>query len=218
MILKAANFFTYVMKMAASSDLPPAGANRLADLLGRKLRKTIRSRKLEVETAAKQMGLESRQLFYAVTGRAVPNEAVSRRILDWMRGVDNSKAGPPKIEEVRDTTGWQLVKTKLPFELVSRLRTESKRQGMSIASFVHLAVERLLDNRPFLATLSEAKREIDKQRQLQALRDAPSLRGILEFDVKLAKKHDELVQPERQKPIEEILQYGEEDEKWWQEV
>lgn len=181
------------MKIAKHINLPPAGSNQLSTVLGKKLRAILRARKntdgtkATVESAATAIGIAPGHLFYILQGRALPNEAVAARLLGWLRGQTYEGMGSPKQAD-KTGFGWELVKTKLPAVLVDKLRKECKRQGITIATLVHIAVERLVENRPFLATMAEAKKLVESKRMQQALQEVPSLREILYFDLALAKK------------------------------
>jgi hypothetical protein len=63
---------------------------------------------------------------------------------------------------------------------------ECERLGCTISSFVHLAVQRLLDNEPTLVTLEQAVKEFEGARIEQLFEENPYVEQILRGSVAVA--------------------------------
>ncbi len=191
------------------ATLPPVGSNRLARVVGKKIRKIREKLHLTLAEAAIQAGIPEKVLNQIEDGRYIPNAGLAERLRDWgIRRLDFTGVGPPKTtsDVLTPTDDYVLVKTKLETGLVGQVRAKAKLLGLSQAALVHLAVEWFLQESPAIATLAKARRLVENARIKMALRD-PALRDLLEFEVAELIQQGMLREPAEELAVLEIAKH-----------
>lgn len=195
--------------------LPPAGSNRLAKEVGRRLRLARKGRKLSFTDAAAQLGIDRYLYVYLEKGRVLTNDAVYSRIKSWLlEGVTFTGQGAPKTSESQweSKSAWRLLpRSRVPQPIAKRLKATAKRLGLTQAATIHMAIDHFLDNAPAILTLESAMKKIQRARISQALQESPALRDILAGEVGImVKAGKDLVSAEeklkRQPSIEQVAQ------------
>ena len=112
------------------------------------------------------------------------------------RGISDKQAAKQMgVHHVR--LGYLLRGAQVPTERATRA---AKRLGLGLSSIVSLAVERLLDHEPVMATFEEASRRLNKARVTQYLEGDPHLQVILEGDINIAVQMGGQLAPARGRP------------------
>jgi hypothetical protein len=170
------------------SGIPPAGSNRLAKEVGRRLKLGRARKKLDLQQAAKQLGIDPGFYYYLETGRTLANDGMYTRIRDWLLyGTTYEDMGPPKVAASPWTPRdeWPLVKTRIPRQLKKKVVEASQQLNLSIAAIVHLALAQFTANGALIKNLTEAAREIEEARITQLINSSVALRNVLESDPKI---------------------------------
>ena len=188
--------------MARHDHTLPMDSNPLAKAVGSRLRLVIDERGISDKQAAKQMGVHHVRLGYLLRGAQVPTELESIRIAGWLyEGKDFTEDPLPNSpSKVRKGKGFKKVTTHLDPVTAERATRAAKRLGLGLSSIVSLAVERLLDHEPVMATFEEASRRLNKARVTQYLEGDPHLQVILEGDINIAVQMGGQLAPARGRP------------------
>jgi hypothetical protein len=84
---------------------------------------------------------------------------------------------------------------------MAKLRKTADAMGYSMSAFIYLAVERLLNHEPVLATYKEAIAQAEEARLVTDLEQVPELKTLLTADLELVKaRGKKLVSADRLRP------------------
>tara|TARA_Y100001951_G_scaffold96505_1_gene95281 strand:+ start:149 stop:850 length:702 start_codon:yes stop_codon:yes gene_type:complete len=163
----------------------PAGASPLAKSIGKAVLYIMEGRDIDRWAVASQTGISKTRVRLILEGRYVPTQKEAVRLCNWAwHGFDYSKVNFKN--EVTSSVGWKKLNITLPPDLDKRLVRAAYRLNISLSAFVHLAVERLLDQEPVLNTLDKAAELITKARMVSILEQAPEIGHLLAGDWELA--------------------------------
>lgn len=179
----------------------PAGANRLARVVGKKLAQVRKGRALSISQAAKQLGISGGHYKYLELGKITPGPNLSKRLLGWLTGTTYEDA-PPVREGVyaldARKVNHRLVKAIIPKALAREFSRKCKTLGMSSSALIQLLIKQFVSNKASYAVLEEAIKEIKEAQVFEAMQESPELREVLKSDVALAIKAGAVMRPAKE--------------------
>lgn len=155
---------------------------------------------------ARKLGVTRQRISGVISGSELPTPIVADRLVQWMLRRATFERSPlllSRTQNYHQVKHWNLITFRFPPMLVARVNAAAKALHMTVEEFTHLALDRLLNDEPMIATIDAAQEKLHEIRVVQAIKDNPNIEKLLDIDRAVLQKLGEGV-PER--PIEVVGQ------------